>query len=126
MNKVKKILVGSRALFSSRRLIKNLYASLYQYLILRKQNIELKLRNRETITVSRFLYPRIIYYYYFGYIIDINKNEIKIKLDDKIYSIPINALYSNDIGGIITFIKLNWQYKNNYWEKNGIKFKYVY
>jgi FkbM family methyltransferase len=126
MNKVKKILIGSRALFSSRRLIKNLYSSLYQYLILRKQNIELRLTNRDIITVSRFLYPRIIYYYYLGYIIDINKNEIKIKLDDKIYSIPINALYSNDIGGILTFIKLNWQYKNNYWEKNGIKFKYAY
>jgi FkbM family methyltransferase len=126
MNKVKKILIGSRALFSSRRLIKNLYSSLYQYLILRKQNIELRLTNRDTITVSRFLYPRIIYYYYLGYIIDINKNEIKIKLDDKIYSIPISALYSNDIGGILTFIKLNWQYKNNYWEKNGIKFKYAY
>ncbi|EOD42271.1 Uncharacterized protein Nst1_531 [Candidatus Nanobsidianus stetteri] len=55
MNKVKKILVGSRALFSSRRLIKNLYSSLYQYLILRKQNIELKLRNGETIYIYIYL-----------------------------------------------------------------------
>jgi len=130
MNKIEKLLVGPRAIFKSRKLIKNLSSSLYQYLILGKQNIELKLRNGDTITVSRFLYPRIIYYYYLGYIIDINKNEIKIKLDDKIYSIPINALYSNDIGGIISgiimFIKLNWQYKKDYWEKNGIKFKHAY
>ncbi|MFZ8800887.1 MAG: FkbM family methyltransferase [Candidatus Nanopusillus sp.] len=126
MNKIEKLLVGPRAIFKSRKLIKNLSSSLYQYLILRKQNIKLKLRDGDTITVSRFLYPRIIYYYYLGYIIDINKYEIKIKLNDKIYSIPINALYSNDIGGIITIIKLNWQYKNNYWEKNGIKFKYAY
>ncbi len=126
MNKIEKLLMGPRAIFKSRKLIKNLSSSLYQYLILGKQNIELKLRNGDTITVSRFLYPRIIYYYYLGYIIDINKNEIKIKLDDKIYSIPINALYSNNISGIIMFIKSNWQYKNNYWEKNGIKFKYAY
>ena len=126
MNKIEKLLMGSKAILKSRKLIKDLSSSLYQYLILRKQNIELRLTNRDIITVSRFLYPRIIYYYYLGYIIDINKNEIKIKLDDKIYSIPINALYSNDIGGIITFIKLNWQYKNNYWEKNNIKFKYAY
>ena len=117
MNKIKKLLFWSKAIFKSRKLIKNLYSSLYQYLILRKQNIELKLRNGETITVSRFLYPRIIYSYYLGYIIDINKNEIKIKLDDKIYSIPINALYSNSIYGIIILLKLGWQYKGDHWEK---------
>ena len=112
MNRIKKILIAPKAIYNSRKLIKNLSSSLYQYLILRKQNIKLKLRNRETITVSRFLYPRLIYYYYLGYIVDINKNEIKIKLDDKIYSIPINALYSNDIGGdayneMLENIKLN-------------------
>ena len=127
MNKIEKLLMGPKAIFKSRKLIENLSLSLYQYLILRKQNIKLKLRNGETITVSRFLYPRIIYYYYLGYIIDINKYEIKIRLlDNKTYSIPINALYSNDIGGILMFMKSNWQYKNNYWEKNGIKFKYAY
>ena len=62
MNKIEKLLVGPKAIFKSRKLIKNLSSSLYQYLILRKQNIELKLRNGETITVSRFLYPRVIYY----------------------------------------------------------------
>jgi hypothetical protein len=117
MNKVKKILVGSRALFSLRRLISNLYSSLYQYLILRKQNIELKLRNGETITVSRFLYPRIIYYYYLGYLNDINKNGVSFKIDNKVYFFPINVLSSNNIGAIILLIKSNWQYKNNYWEK---------
>jgi len=126
MNKIEKLLMGPKAILKSRKLIKNLSSSLYQYLILRKQNIELKLRNGETITVSRFLYPRVIYYYYLGYLNYINKNEIKIKLDNKIYSIPINAIYSNDIGGIILLIKSNWQYKNNYWEKNRIKFKHAY
>ena len=126
MNKIEKLLIGPKAVLKSRKLIKNLSSSLYQYLILRKQNIELKLRNGDTIIVSRFLYPRIIYYYYLGYLNDINKKEIKIKLGDKTYSVPINALYSNDIGGIIMFIKSNWQYRNNYWEKNGIKFKYAH
>ena len=99
MNKIRKLLMGPKAILKSRKLIKNLSSSLYQYLILGKQNIELRLRNGDAIIVSRFLYPRIIYYYYLGYIIDINKNEIKIRsLDNKTYSIPINALYSNDIG----------------------------
>jgi hypothetical protein len=117
MNKIRKLLMVPKAILKSRRLIKNLYSSLYQYLILRKQNIELRLTNRDIITVSRFLYPRIIYYYYLGYIIDINKNEIKIKLDDKVYSVSLNALYSNSIYGIIILLKLGWQYKGDYWEK---------
>jgi FkbM family methyltransferase len=126
MNKIKKILIVPKAIYNSRKLIKNLYSSLYQYLILRKQNIELKLRNGETIIVSRFLYPRIIYYYYLGYLNYINKNEISFKIDNKIYSLPINVLSSNNIGGIIFLIKSNWQYKDDHWEKNGIKFKHAY
>jgi len=126
MIKIKKIIIASKAIYNSRNIIKNLSSSLYQYLILRKQNIELKLRNGETIKVSRFFYPRIIYYYCLGYLNDINKNEISFKIDNKIYSLPINVLSSNNIGGIIFLIKSNWQYKNDYWEKNGIKFKHAY
>jgi len=126
MNKIEKLLMGPKAILKSRKLIKNLPSSLYQYLILRKQNIKLKLRNGETIKVSRFLYPRIIYSYYLGYIIDINKNEIKIKVDNKIFSMSINDPYANSITVIIKFIESNWQYKDNYWEKNGIKFKRLY
>jgi FkbM family methyltransferase len=126
MNKIEKLLIGPKAILKSRKLIKNLSSSLYQYLILRKQNIELKLRNGETITVSRFLYPRIIYYYYLEYLNDINKNEIFFKIDNKVYSLPIDVLSSSNIGGIILLIKSNWQYKNGYWEKKGIKFKHAY
>jgi hypothetical protein len=117
MNKIRKIIIAPKAIYSSRKLIKNLYSSLYQYLILRKQNIELELINGDTICISRFLYPRIIYYYYLGYLNDINKNEISFKIDNKVYSLPINVLSSNNIGGIILLIKSNWQYKNDYWEK---------
>ncbi|MFP3167289.1 MAG: FkbM family methyltransferase [Candidatus Nanopusillus sp.] len=127
MNKVKKIFVGSRALFSSRKLIKNLSSSLYQYLILRKKNIELKLRNGETLVVSRSTYSEIVYYYYRGYIIDINKNEIKFKINNKTYSIPTNNFYYSDgIYNVIKAIKSGWDYKRDYWEKNGIKFKHLY
>jgi len=126
MNKIKKILIAPKAIYNSRKLIKNLYSSLYQYLILRKQNIELKLRNGETITVSRFLYPRIIYYYHLGYIIDINKDKIKLKLNGKEYFISTDILSYIDINGIIMFIKSGWDYKGNYWEKNGLKFRYIY
>jgi len=55
MNKIKKILIAPKAIYNSRKLIKNLYSSLYQYLILRKQNIELKLRNGETLEVQDLL-----------------------------------------------------------------------
>ena len=126
MNKIEKLLIAPKAVYGSRKIIKNLSSSLYQYLILRKQNIKLKLRNGETITVSRFLYPRILYYYYLRYLNDINKNEISFKIDNKVYALPINVLSSNNIGGIIMLIKSNWQYKNNYWEKNRIKFKHAY
>jgi len=127
MNKIEKLLMGTKAVSKSRKLIKNLSSSLYQYLVLKKQNIGLKLRNGDIITVSRFLYPRIIYYYYLGYIIDINKNEIKIRsLDNKTYSIQTKGIFSDNISGIFVLIKSNWQYKNNYWEKNGIKFRHAY
>ena len=126
MNKIKKILIAPKAIYNSRKIIKNLYSSLYQYLILRKQNIELKLRNGETITVSRFLYPRIIYYYHLGYIIDINKDKIKLKLNGKEYFISTDILSYININGIIIFIKSGWDYKGNYWEKNGLKFRYIY
>jgi len=126
MNRIKKILIAPKAIYNSRKIIKNLYSSLYQYLILRKQNIKLKLINGDIIDIPRFLYPGIIYYYYLGYLNDINKKEIKIKLDDKIYLIPIYTLYSSYIGEIILLIKSNWQYKKDYWEKNGIKFKHAY
>ena len=124
MNKIEKLLMGPKAILKSRKLIRNLYSSLYQYLILRKQNIELKLRNGEAITISRFLYPRIIYYS--KYIENMTKDNIYLKINNKVYSVPINTLYSNDIGGIVVLLKSDWQYKDNYWEKDRIKFKYAH
>ena len=124
MNKVKKIFVGSRALFNSRKLIKNLYLSLYQYLILKKQNIELQLRNEETITVSRFLYPRLIYYS--KYIENMTKDIVYLKLDDKTFQLPLKEIEISGFGSIIEPLKSGWLYYKNYWEKNNIKFKHVY
>ena len=124
MNNVKKILFGSRALFSSRILIKNLYSSLYQYLILRKQNIKLKLRNGDIITVSRFLYPRIIYYS--KYIENMTKDIVYLKLDDKTFQLPLKEIEISGFGSIIEPLKSGWLYYKNYWEKNNIKFKHFY
>jgi len=67
-----------------------------------------------------------VYYYYHGYIIDINKNEIKFKINNKIYSIPINNFYSHSIYEFIKTIKAGWEYKGDYWEKDGTKFKHYY
>jgi len=126
MNRIKKILIAPKAIYNSRKIIKNLYSSLYQYLILRKQNIKLKLINGETLVVPRFLYSEIVYYYYIGYIRDINKDEIKFKIDNNIYSMSINNFYSRGIYDFIKTIKAGWEYKGDYWEKNGIKFKHAY
>jgi len=60
-----------------------------------------------------------------GYIKDINKNEISIKVNDKIYNIPLSEIEVSE-DWIIRALEANWQYKNNCWEKNGIKFKHFY
>jgi len=58
---------------------------------------------------------------------DINKNEIKLKINNKTYSIPINNFYYSDgIYNVIKAIKAGWEYKDNYWEKDGIKLKHLY
>jgi len=126
MNKIKQKINAIRAIYNSRKIIKNVYSSLYQYLILRKQNIKLKLRNGETLVVPRSTYSEIAYYYYHGYIIDINKNEIKFKINNKTYSIPIDNFYSRGIYDFIKTTEAGWEYKGDYWEKDGIKFKHYY
>ena len=115
-----------KALFSSRSLIKNLSQSLYRYLFLRKQNIELKLGNGETITISRFHYPRIIYYYYMGYIKNITEDRIYLKIDNKTFRLPLKEIELLRFQDVIKLLKSGWLYYENYWEKNNIKFKHVY
>jgi len=124
MNKIEKLLVGPKAIFKSRKLIKNLSSSLYQYLILRKQNIELKLRNGETITVSRFLYPRVIYYS--KYIENITKDGIYLKINNKTFQLPLKEIDISGFWNIIRSLKAGWLYYENYWEKNNVKFKHLY
>jgi len=126
INKIKQKLNSAKAVYNSRKIIKNAYSSLYQYLILRKPYIELKLRNGETLIVPRFLYSEIVRNYYLGYIVDISKDKIKLKLNGKEYFIPTDILSYININGIITFIKSGWDDKGNYWEKNGLKFRYIY
>jgi FkbM family methyltransferase len=124
MNKIRKIIIAPKAIYSSRKIIKNLYSSLYQYLILRNQNIELKLRNGETITVSRFLYPRIIYYS--SFIENITKDDIYLKINNKTFQLPLKEIEISGFWCIIGLLKSGWLYYKNYWEKNRIKFKHLY
>ena len=124
MNKIRKIIIAPKSIYNSRKIIKNLSSSLYQYLILRKQNIELKFRNGETIKVSRFLYPRIIYYS--GYIENITKDDIYLKINSKTFQLPLKEIELLGFWHIIRSIKSDWLYYKNYWEKNNIKFKHVY
>jgi FkbM family methyltransferase len=124
MNKIEKLLVVPKALFRSRKLIKNLYSSLYQYLILRKQNIELKLRNGKTIAISRFLYPRIIYYS--SFIENITKDDVYLKINNKTFQLSLKEIELLGFWHIIRSLKAGWVYYKNYWEKNNIKFKHIY
>jgi len=124
MNKIKKLLMGPKAILKSKKLIKNLSSSLYQYLILRKQNIELKLKNRETITVSRFLYPRVIYYS--KYIENITKDNIYLKINNKTFQLPLKEIEILGFWNIIRSLKVGWLCHKNYWDKNNVKFKHFY
>jgi len=126
MSKIEKLLVVPKALFRSRKLIKNLYLSLYQYLILGKQNIELKLRNGDTIDISRIIYPRIIYYYYTGYIENITKDDIYFKINNKTFQVPFKEIENVGISRTIELLNSGWLYYKNYWGKNEIKFKHIY
>jgi FkbM family methyltransferase len=124
MNKIKKILIAPKAIYNSKKIIKNLYSSLYQYLVLKKQNIELKLRNGETITVSRFLYPRIIYYS--KYIKNMTKDNIHLKINNETFQLPLKEVEISGFGSIIGSLKSGWLYYKNNWEKNNIKFKHFH
>jgi len=124
MNKIRKIIIAPKSIYNSRKIIKNLSSSLYQYLILRKQNIELKLRNGETITVSRFLYPRVIYYS--KYIENITKDNIYLKINNKTFQLPLKEIEISRFWNIVRSLKVGWLYYKNYWEKNNVKFKHFY
>jgi FkbM family methyltransferase len=126
MNKIKKILIASKAIYNSRKIIKNIYSSLYQYLILRKQNIELKLRSEKIIVIPRLLYPEIIYYYYMGYIKNITEDRIYLEIDNKTFRLPLKEIELLGFQDIIKLLKSGWLYYENYWEKNNIRFKHLY
>jgi len=123
MNKIKKLLIALKAIYNSRKIVKNTYSSLYYYLILRKKNIALKLRNGETIMMPRYFYPKIIYYYYLGYINDISKDGIHFKINNKTFQVPFKEI---ELLRFWPLIKLGWFYNNNYWEKNNIRLKHLY
>jgi FkbM family methyltransferase len=73
--------------------------------------------------VPRSFYPKIIYYYYLGYIADISKDGICFKINNKIFQVPFKEI---ELMRVWRIIKLGWFYNNNYWKKNGIKFKHFY
>jgi FkbM family methyltransferase len=124
MIKIKKITIAPKAIYNSRKIIKNIPSSLYQYLILRKQNIKLKLKNGETITVSRFLYPRIIYYS--KYIENMTKDIVYLKINNKTFQLPLKEIEISGFWNIIGSLKSGWLYYKNYWEKNNVKFRHFY
>jgi len=117
MNKIRKIIIAPKAIYNSRKLIKNLSSSLSQYLVSRKRNIKLKLRNGDTIDISRIIYPRIIYYYYMGYIENITKDEIYFKINNKTFQVPFKEIENVGISLTIRLLKSGWLYYKNYWGK---------
>ena len=127
MNLFQKILIAPKVILKSSELIKNPYRALFDYLILRKPYIDIKLRNGSAIKASRVLYRRLLYWYYKGYIQDCNNNEIIFKIKEKTYSIPLSReINEYDIGGIALALENGWVYDNGYWIFNNIKFKHMY
>jgi len=76
--------------------------------------------------IPRSFYPKIIYYYYLGYIADISKDGICFKINNKAFQLPLKEIELLGFWNIIRSLKAGWLYYKNYWEKNNIKFKHFY
>jgi len=114
--------------FKSKNLIKNWYSSLFDYLILKKSSITIKCLDGSIVNVDREVYSQILTYFYWGNISDCINNVLIFKLKDHKYHVPIYEI-NNASGGIQTVLKAlehEWKYKENYWEKDNVKFKHMH
>ncbi len=129
MKLVKKIAIAPKVILKSRKLIKNWYYCLIDYLIFRSPYIKVKFRDNSNVNLTRKLYISLIYYYYYykGYEIKFSGNNVIFNINNNEYIIPSSEVeHINSFFESILALEHGYIYNNGVWEKNNIKFKHFY
>ena len=127
MKLTKKIAIAPKVILKSRKLIKNWYCCLIDYLIFRSPYIKVEFRDNSTVNLTRKSYISLIYYYYKGYKIKFSNNNVIFNINNNKYIIPLSEVErTNAFSESILALEYGYIYNNGAWEKNGIKFKHFY
>ena len=127
MKLAKKIAIAPKVILKSRKIIKNWYYCLIDYLIFRSPYIKVKFRDNSNANLTRKLYISLIYYYYKGYKIKFSDNNVIFNINNNEYIIPLSEVeHTNAFSESILALEHGYIYNNGVWEKNGIKFKHFY
>ncbi len=127
MKLTKKIFIAPRVILKSRKLIKNWYYCLIDYLVFRRQYIKVKFIDNSTVNLTRRLYISLIYYYYKGYKIEFSDNNVIFNINNNKYRIPLSEVeHTKAFSESILALEHGYMYNNGVWEKNNIKFKHFY
>ena len=127
MKLAKKIAIAPKVILKSRKLIKNWYYCLIDYLIFRSPYVKVKFRDNSTVNLTRRLYISLIYYYYKGYKIKFSNDNVIFNINNNKYRIPLSEVeHTNTFSSSILALEHGYIYNNGIWEKNNIKFKHFY
>jgi len=127
MKLTKKIAIAPKAILKSRKLIKNWYYCLIDYLIFRSPYIKVKFRDNSTVNLTRELYKSLIYYYYKGYKIKFSDNNVIFNINNNDYIIPLLEVeHTNSFLASVLALEHGYVYTNGVWKKNNIKFRHFY
>jgi FkbM family methyltransferase len=127
MNLIGKLLIAPKVVLKSRKLIKNWYYCLIDYLVFRSPYIKVKFRDNYTVNLNRRLYISLIYYYYKGYKIEFSDHNVIFNINNNKYRIPLSEVeHTKAFSESILALEHGYIYNNGAWEKNNIKFKHFY
>jgi len=127
MKLTKKIVIAPKVILKSRKLIKNWYYCLIDYLVFRSPYIKVKFRDNSTVNLTRKLYISLIYYYYKGYKIEFGDHNVIFNINNNKYRIPLSEVeHTNAFSESILALEHGYMYNKGVWEKNNIKFKHFY
>jgi FkbM family methyltransferase len=127
MKLTKKIAIAPKVILKSRKLIKNWYYCLIDYLVFGSPYIKVKFRDNSTVNLTRKLYIGLIYFYYKGYKIKFSNDNVIFNINNNEYIIPLSEVeHTNTFSESILALEHGYIYNNGAWEKNGIKFKHFY
>ncbi len=124
MNIIEKIDVG----LQSRKLFKNWISILFSYL-LNNNTLYAILKSGKELEISREMFSYLMYKSYNGEVLSIdydNKNSLLILNNEIIIDLTtISKHKTKNLTAIIKAYKNGWRYANGYYEKNGVKFRYL-